>query len=183
MRSLFMLPLALLLSLPHTFAAAADDITQYLPAGAHAIRAAPPSEALTDAISRRSDALFDVIFDRCVAGDLPGMITADFEFHHDQWGTIADSRDRFVDKIHGNCLRRASGEDPVVRRERVPGTLTVYPIGDDGALETGVHRFHEIAKDGRLTLVGIARYSHLWKREDGEWRVSRIFSYDHMDVR
>jgi len=40
-----------------------------------------------------------------------------------------------------------------------------------------------VAPGGGETLVGIARYSHLWRREDGVWRVARILSYDHRDVR
>ena len=183
MRTVLMLPLALLLSISPMCAAASDDnLQQYLPAGMQARRAAPTPAALTREIAQRSDALFDAVFTHCVPDTLADVITDDFEFHHDQWGLIADSRAKFVASMRKQCLRRASGEDPASRRELVTGTQAVYPSGETGAIETGVHRFYEIATNGQEMLVGIARYAHAWRREDGVWRVSRILSYEHMDV-
>ena len=183
MRTFSILPLALLLSISFTGAAASDDSLQrYLPAGAQASRAVPTPAALAREIELRSNVLFDAVFAHCSPDTLADTITDDFEFHHDQWGLIADSRTKFVDSIRKQCLRRESGEDPASRRERVSGTQTVYPSGESGAIETGVHRFYEIATNGQEMLVGIARYAHAWRREDGVWRVSRILSYEHMDV-
>ena len=183
MRTFSILPLALLLSISFTGAAASDDSLQrYLPAGAQASRAAPTPAALAREIELRSNVLFDAVFAHCSPDTLADTITDDFEFHHDQWGLIADSRTKFVDSIRKQCLRRESGEDPASRRELVSGTQTVYPSGENGAIETGVHRFYEIATNGQEMLVGIARYAHAWRREDGVWRVSRILSYEHMDV-
>lgn len=187
MRTVLLLSLALLsmplLAMPSLSRADTDGLEPYLPAGARASRAAPTPAALTREIAGRSDRLFDAIFTRCAADDVGGIITADFEFHHDQWGLIATSRAGFVETIRKQCLRRAAGKEPASRRERLPGTQAVYPSGESGAIETGVHRFYEIAADGRETLVGIARYSHVWRHEDGAWRVARILSYQHMDVR
>lgn len=183
MRAFPILPLALLLSISFTGAAASDDSLQrYLPAGAQASRAAPAPAALAREIELRSDILFDAVFAHCSPDTLADTITDDFEFHHDQWGLIADSRTKFVDSIRKQCLRRESGENPASRREVVSGTQTVYPSGENGAIETGAHRFYEIATNGQEMLVGIARYAHAWRREDGVWRVSRILSYEHMDV-
>lgn len=183
MRAFSILPLALLLSISFTGAAASDDSLQrYLPAGAQASRAAPTPAALAREIELRSDILFDAVFAHCSPDTLADAITDDFEFHHDQWGLIADSRTKFADSIRKQCLRRESGENPASRRELVSGTQTVYPSGENGAIETGVHRFYEIATNGQEMLVGIARYAHAWRREDGVWRVSRILSYEHMDV-
>ncbi len=164
-----------------TIALADDDLQRHLPEGRETTRDAPTPTALTTAILARSDALFDAIFTDCAPEVVGDMISADFEFHHDRWGTIADSRDAFVAHLRQRCARQASDEDTASRRERVPGTTEVFPMGADAALETGIHRFHE--RHGRdEILVGIARYSHLWRREDGVWRVSRILSYAHLTV-
>lgn len=179
---MYMLPLALLLSISPLCPAASDNLASYLPAGAHATRAASTPASLTSEIAQRSEVLFDAVFARCAPDIVAATVTDDFEFHHDQWGPIAESRTAFVDKMRGSCRRRASGEDPATRRELVDGTQIVFPAGDNGAIETGVHRFHEIAADGKETLVGIARYTHVWRREGGVWRVARILSYEHMDV-
>ena len=63
-----------------------------------------------------------------------------------------------------------------VRRELVAGTLEVEPIKDWGAIETGTHRFCELAT-GKCE--GIARFLHVWKNDGGHWRLSRIVSYNH----
>lgn len=162
-----------------------DDaaLRAYLPPGVVAEREAPTPGPLASDIALRSAALFDAIFAHCDAGALADLVTDDFEFHHDRWGTIARSRSAFVDRIRGRCEDIASGRDPGSRRELVPGTQAVYRAGDDGAIETGVHRFYLPDGHGGEALVGIARYSHLWRREGDAWRVARILSYAHMDVR
>lgn len=164
-------------------ASAEDDLLRYLPAGAQAPREALTPDGLNTAITARSAELFDAIFTQCRPDAVADTITGDFEFHHDRWGTIATSRSAFVDSLRRQCERRRTGEDIGSRRELVEGTQAVFPAGENGAIETGVHRFHVPAPDGGETLVGIARYSHLWRREDGVWRVARILSYDHRDVR
>lgn len=163
-------------------AAADDSLQHYLPAGMHSSRAAPTSAALAREIGQRSEVLFNAVFAHCAPDTLADTITDDFEFHHDQWGLIADSRAKFVASIREQCLGRDSGENSASRRELVPGTQAVYPSGENGAIETGVHRFYEIAGHGQETLVGIARYAHAWRRENGIWRLGRILSYEHMDV-
>lgn len=162
-------------------ALADDDLQRYLPEGHRVTRDAPTPPALTTTLLARSDALFDAIFTDCAPDVVADSVTADFEFRHDQWGTIADSREAFVAHLRQRCARQASGEDVRSRRELAPGTVEVFPMGPDAALETGIHRFHESHGDAE-TLVGIARYSHLWRREHGVWRVSRILSFAHMTV-
>lgn len=160
-----------------------DDLSRHVPRDVALEREAPTTPALERAIAARSAALFDAIFARCDADIVSATIAPDFEFHHDRWGTIARSGPAFVERIRAQCLRRANGEDPGSRRERVPGTQRVFPIGDDAALEIGVHRFHAPDGNGGDTLVGIARYTHLWRRTDDGWVVARILSYEHMAVR
>lgn len=182
LRRLCVIALLLVAGVAH----AADDdegLQRYLPSGAVAQREAPTSAALEDAIAARSDRLFDAIFAHCDADAVADAVTGDFEFHHDRWGAIATTRDAFVARIRAQCAGIASGRDPGSRREPVPGTRGVYPAGADGAVETGVHRFYRHDAHGGDTLVGIARYAHLWRRESGTWRVARILSYAHMDVR
>ncbi len=179
----FQLLCAAMLSLLSATVVADDDLRRSLPPGAIAEREAPTPPALEQAIAARSAILFDAIFVDCDPDAVAATIAADFEFHHDRWGTIADSRNVFVDHLRDQCRRRASGEESGSRRELAAGTQRVFPIGEDGALETGVHRFYVPAANGGETLTGIARYTHLWRRENDAWVVARILSYEHMAVR
>src|SRR5262249_35485094 len=71
------------------------------------------------------------------------------------------------------------------RRELIKGSMQVYPINNYGAVQLGDHRFYvtENARladgQGKEVLSGVAKFIHVWKYENGEWRISRVFSYDH----
>jgi hypothetical protein len=56
-------------------------------------------------------------------------------------------------------------------------TLEVHPIKGYGAIEIGSHRFShgENGKD----VSGTFKFMMVWKEENGNWRISRVVSYDH----
>ncbi|HEU4663197.1 MAG TPA: serine hydrolase [Dokdonella sp.] len=153
-----------------------------LPSGVRVHAEASATPALVDAIVRADAALFGAVFDRCDAANVRALVTDDLEFYHDRGGVVADSGDRFADVIRRQCEARRRGDEPASRRELVPGTLEVYPVGEAAAIETGVHRFYQRDAGGRETLVGAARFLHVWRNEDGAWRVARVASYDHHGV-
>ncbi len=153
-----------------------------LPPGVRVHAQASATPALVEAITRADAALFGAVFDRCDATTVRALVTDDFEFHHDRGGLVAASGERFADVIRQQCEHRRRGDEPASRRELVPGTLAVYPVGDTGAIETGVHRFYERDAKGGETLVGAARFLHVWRNDHGTWRVARVASYDHYGV-
>jgi len=64
-----------------------------------------------------------------------------------------------------------------VRRELVEGSLKVYPIPNYGAMAVGEHRFYLTQSGQTEKLDGIGTFTNLWQLKDGEWRMSRVFSY------
>jgi hypothetical protein len=56
--------------------------------------------------------------------------------------------------------------------------MQVYPIDNYGAVQLGDHRFY-VMENGKEVLSGVAKFIHVWKYEKGEWRISRVFSFDH----
>ena len=58
-------------------------------------------------------------------------------------------------------------------------SLEVHPIPNHGAVETGVHRFYQVAAGKPDTLVGIAKFVHVWRQTNAGWKLSRVVSYDH----
>jgi hypothetical protein len=64
-----------------------------------------------------------------------------------------------------------------VRREIVAGGLHVYAINNYGALEIGEHRFFLTQKGQPEKLDGIGKFANLWQQKNGEWKMSRVFSY------
>lgn len=46
-----------------------------------------------------------------------------------------------------------------------------------GAVEMGVHRFHDPGHDDTEG-VGEAQFIHLWQYKDGAWKITRVINYD-----
>ena len=107
-------------------------------------------------------------YNRCDLKTFRALLADDAEFYHDQGGAMFSP-----DELTASVERNICGK---VRRELVAGTLEVEPIKDWGAIETGTHRFCELAT-GKCE--GIACFLHIWKNDGGHWRLSRIVSYNH----
>jgi Domain of unknown function (DUF4440) len=62
-------------------------------------------------------------------------------------------------------------------RQLVSGSLEVHPIKNYGAIEIGVHQFKHIENGKEET--GTFKFVMLWQKKDGQWKISRVISYDH----
>ena len=133
------------------------------------------SAALHAAITARDSALF-AAFNRCDTAALEGFFTEDLEFYHDRGG-LTPSRKAFIDGYARGCANRQIG-----RREIMPASLEVHRMRGLGALAIGTHRFF-VRTGEREELGDIARFVMLWRNDGGEWRVSRVLSFDHRDQR
>lgn len=138
------------------------------------------SRQLFDELAVKDSELFDTIFNKCNVERLGELITEDFEFYHDKSGQVAKSGKEFVDSIRNLCERQSKGIDYRARRVLVRNSLAVYPLNNYGAVQMGVHRFHPLVKGKSRE---IAKFTHLWKKENGEWRLARVLSYDHKNAR
>jgi hypothetical protein len=129
------------------------------------------SGTLYEDLARMDSILFHAAFVACDLRTIDSLLTGDVEFYHDKTGFESGQqvRDSFQ-KLAQSCPR-----DRGVTRELVDGTLQVYPIKDYGAVQMGVHRFVERATPTSTT----ARFVHLWRRENGKWRLARVLSFDH----
>jgi len=102
------------------------------------------------------------------------FFTDDIEFYHDKGG-VTKSRKTLVEQLRNNFCGEGKTK---LRRELVNGSMKVYPINKYGAVQLGEHLFY-ITENGKEALSGVAKFIHVWKYERGEWRISRVFSYDH----
>jgi len=102
------------------------------------------------------------------------FFTDDIEFYHDKGG-VTKTRRTLVDELRNNFCGDGKTK---LRRELIAGSMQVYPINNYGAVQVGDHRFY-VTQNGKEVLSGVAKFIHVWKYENGEWRISRVFSYDH----
>jgi ketosteroid isomerase-like protein len=127
------------------------------------------SDPLFKTVSQLDTELFGAV-NRCDIKTVDRFFSDDAEFYHDRNGLMV-GRQNIVDSIKNNLCGK-------VQRELVPGTLEVYPLNGYGAVEIGIHRFyHPWAQDHGV--VGEAKFIHVWQHKDGQWKITRVISYDH----
>jgi hypothetical protein len=102
------------------------------------------------------------------------FFTDDIEFYHDKGG-LTRSRKTLVEELRNNFCGEGKTR---LRRELIKGSMHVFPINNYGAVQMGDHRFY-VTENGKEVLSGVAKFIHVWKYENGVWRISRVFSYDH----
>ena len=124
------------------------------------------SGQLFDALAGMDKELFDAAFVKCDASKFRAFFTDDAEFYHDRTGLAAGEAARTLN----SCPR-----DNGVTRTLIPGSLEVYPMQGYGAVQIGRHIFARKGEPG----AEVAKFVHLWKLENGVWRLARVLSFDH----
>jgi hypothetical protein len=61
-----------------------------------------------------------------------------------------------------------------VTRELVKGSIEVYPIKDFGAIEMGLHKFHNKEEPNSIPKVG--RFTIIWKKINSDWKIVKVIS-------
>jgi ketosteroid isomerase-like protein len=131
----------------------------------------PVSKELFDTIAHMDSVMF-AAFNAHDLNKLMAFFSEDLEFYHDKGGL--DHYEQNREKIKTLFERN---QNTGLRRDLVQGSLEVYPIKDYGAVETCLHRFCHI-EDGKND-CGTFKNIMLWQKKDGQWKVTRVISYDH----
>jgi len=76
-----------------------------------------------------------------------------------------------------NFMKEVAKNNNGLRRELVKGSLEIYPIPGYGAMEIGEHKFCHL-ENGKQD-CGTFKFVHIWEKKNGEWKISRVVSYDH----
>lgn len=90
----------------------------------------------------------------------------DIEFYHDKGGLMT-SKPALIEATKKNVCGK-------VTRELVKGSIEVYPIKNFGAIEIGLHQFHNSAEPDAISKP--ARFMVVWKLENQQWKISRVVS-------
>jgi pimeloyl-ACP methyl ester carboxylesterase len=121
--------------------------------------------------------LFDVGYNQCDVKQFENLLSADFEFYHDKAGVTSSKAD-FVSQIReGLCKMNYKA-----KRELIRSSLHVFSLKKGGvlygAIQNGDHNFYAV-ENNASRFTGTAKFSNLWLLENGDWRLSRSFSYAH----
>ena len=122
--------------------------------------------------------LFDEGFNNCNSKVLESILAEDLEFYHDLGGM--QNKKEFVDAMRINICSNPNGK---ITRRLVPGTEEVYELLKNGvvygAIQNCIHEFYIQEPGKQKHITGIAKGSCLWLLQNGEWKLKRVFSYDH----
>jgi Domain of unknown function (DUF4440) len=143
----------------------------------------PASKELIATILQKDKELFDAVFERCDTVALSAWIAEDFEFYHDKSGHAFNSGSQWIKAVGEMCERQKAGTDYRARRELDTASVKVYPVNNYGAIHTGLHRFYKKLEGGKEQLVEVSLFTNLWKNENGAWKLTRVLSFDHRDLR
>ena len=125
------------------------------------------------------DSLFWITYNTCDTVGFQKYFTEDVEFYHDKGGITLGLKN-----LTGTIKNNLCGtRNYRLRREAVKGTLKVFPLHSAdkiyGAILSGDHVFYVLEAGKEPRLDGLAKFTHLWLLKDGQWKMSRILSYDH----
>jgi hypothetical protein len=114
------------------------------------------------------DSLWEDAYNNCKMDVMESIISEDLEFYHDQTG-LTTSKHKLNEALKVNICGKVTR---VLKR----GSLEVYPIKGYGAVELGLHAFHNIADADSQRKLHFSKFVHIWKKENGSWRMTRIIS-------
>lgn len=135
---------------------------------------------LYEEILKADAEFFKAFFDTCDVETVRRYISDDFEMFHDKGGLVSSSGAEFVKTTQDKCKRQAEGTDFLSTRKLVPESMKVYALNNYGAIQTGTHRFYAVQKGNPDRLTETGQLTHVWKEENGQWKLARVLSYDHV---
>ena len=132
-------------------------------------KVAPTSSELFKEIERADSIMFQA-FNRQDMATFKAMFTEDLEWFQDNGGLIPY---KTVFENFGNTFRNENK----LSRELVKGSMEVHPIKDYGAIQIGSHQFRHF-ENGKEE-IGTFKFLMIWQNKNGQWKISRVVSYDH----
>lgn len=128
-----------------------------------------------DSVILALDSQFWTAYNSCNLEGMASFLATDVEFYHDKGGLTTSSATLVQQIKEGLCADQGSS----LRREAVAGTVKVYPLNNFGAIITGDHLFYFKEKGEAESLIERAKFTHIWRYQDENWKMTRVLSYDH----
>lgn len=113
------------------------------------------------------DSTFFQAYNTCDLDKQAAIYSDKIEFYHDQGGLMTVKQE-----ILDGTEKYICGK---VTRELVKGSLEIYPIKDFGAVEIGLHKFHNnTEKEG--TPSHASKFIIFWKNDNDNWTITKVVS-------
>jgi CubicO group peptidase (beta-lactamase class C family) len=126
-------------------------------------------------ILAKDSLLFDVGFNTCDIKQFENLLSDSLKFYHDQDG-VSDKTKFLIDLKNGICNNQANRQ---VKRFLVKESTEIFPLYKNGILYGAAQNGEHMFSEKRESQVGIAKFTNIWQLENGEWKLTTSFSFDH----
>lgn len=114
----------------------------------------------------KMDSIYFTAYNTCDMATQAELYDEDLEFYHDKGG-LSTSKQDILRSIEENICGK-------VTRELVKGSIEVYPIHGYGAVEIGMHKFHNNQEPDAISVP--SKFITIWKQKGDKWLISRVIS-------
>lgn len=144
------------------------SITLFASAALHAQKqTAAAQKSLYDEIVAMDSIYFNA-YNNCDMQTQESLYADNIEFYHDKGGLSTSKKD-ILDAIKKNICGK-------VTRELIKGSIEVYPINGYGAVEMGLHRFHNNQEPESNQPKEGSKFIIIWHNKNGKWEITRVIS-------
>jgi Domain of unknown function (DUF4440) len=128
----------------------------------------PDDQKLFDAIVHL-DSVFFAAYNNCTLqlDKYAAFYSDSLEFYHDKGG-LSTSKQDVVEGTKKNICGK-------VTRELVKGSVEVYPIPGYGAVEMGLHMFHN-NQEKQTGPPKVSKFIIFWQQINKEWKITKVVS-------
>ena len=128
----------------------------------------PDDQKLYDTIARL-DSIFFEYYNTCDVNlnKYAAFYSDSIEFYHDKGGVMTSKQD-IVEATRKNICGK-------VTRELVKGSIEVYPIHNYGAVEIGLHKFHN-REEKQPGPPKTSKFIVIWRNQNDQWKITRVIS-------
>ena len=112
------------------------------------------------------DSTFFHAYNTCDIDKQADFYSDSIEFYHDHGGLTTSKQDILAGTRKNICGK--------VTRELVKGSVDVSPIPGYGAVEIGMHMFHNNQEKDQIPRP--SRFVIIWRNKDGKWTITRVIS-------
>jgi hypothetical protein len=126
----------------------------------------PDSQSLYDTIVKW-DSIYFTAYNTCDLDKQRSIFSDSLEFYHDKGG-LSTSKSDIMAALQKNICGK-------VTRELVAGSIEVYPIKDFGAVEMGIHHFHN-NQEPAGTPSHPGKFVIIWQHLNNTWKIKRVVS-------
>lgn len=114
------------------------------------------------------DSIYFNAYNNCDMQTQESLYADNIEFYHDKGGLSTSKKD-ILDAIKKNICGK-------VTRELIKGSIEVYPINGYGAVEMGLHRFHNNQEPESNQPKEGSKFIIIWHNKNGKWEITRVIS-------